>query len=158
MPCARRVLWFLLAFALSSCGPPQLPTVPSGMTTPSGGAGGKYQCENVSGKTDPWLVEWDATQKARMQARSQSGVLLVRYSGCELEVLYGCEQQGTYQLVPTTPSASTEYITSEDDVFAGRFDVQQAMDAQGIATDARFLLADGFQAPRTARVLVKWSF
>ena len=119
MPMARRVILVLVALAAVSCGAPSLPTGPSNkVTPPSGGGGGKYQCKNVSGKTDPWLVEWDATQKARMQATSQGGVLLVKYSGCELEVLYGCERQGQYKLWPTTPASSTEYITSEDDVFA----------------------------------------
>jgi hypothetical protein len=47
---------------------------------------------------------------------------------------------------------------TEEDFFAGRFDVHQAMAAQGVATDARFLMANGFQSPRTARVMVKWSF
>ncbi|MCK9463736.1 MAG: DUF1566 domain-containing protein [Proteobacteria bacterium] len=114
---AHRVLLILVVLTAAACGAPALPTGPA-VTPPSGGGGGKYQCKNVSGKTDPWLVEWDATQKARMQATSQSGVLLVRYTGCDLEVLYGCERQGQYKLVPTTPASSTEYITSEDEVFA----------------------------------------
>ncbi|MCK9462211.1 MAG: DUF1566 domain-containing protein [Proteobacteria bacterium] len=118
MPNARRVLPVLVALVLSACGAPALPEGPSGMATPSGGSGGKFKCENVSGKTDPWLVEWDATQKARMQAAARKGVLLVRYSGCDLEVLYGCEQPGAYDLEPTTLSTNTEYITSEDEVFA----------------------------------------
>jgi hypothetical protein len=44
------------------------------------------------------------------------------------------------------------------DFFGGRFDAQQYMAQQGIRTDARFLLPDGFQAPRSARVQVKWAF
>jgi hypothetical protein len=102
------------ALALAACGPPRLPDGPVG----EGGGGGKFQCGDVTGRADPWLVEWDGTHKARMQATSQDGVLLVRYEGCELEVLYGCERPGGYALVATTPSSSTEYITSQDDVFA----------------------------------------
>ena len=121
VPPVRRAwaAWLLCTTVLAaiSCGAPALPTGPA-VTTPEGGGGGKYQCKNVSGKTDPWLVEWDATQKARMQAAARKGVLLVRYSGCELEVLYGCEQPGKYDLEPTTLSTNTEYITSEDEVFA----------------------------------------
>jgi hypothetical protein len=118
MPRAHRVLLFLVAIVLTSCGAPALPTGPGGMATPPGGGGGKYQCKNVSGRTDPWLIEWDATQKARMQAAARDGVLLVRYEGCELEVLYGCEQVGAYDIVPTTLSTNTEYITNEDELFA----------------------------------------
>jgi hypothetical protein len=62
----------------------------------------------------------------------------------------------------------SEYITeneqgfpidvTEDVFFAGQFDVHQAMAQQGINTDARFLLPNAYQAPRTARVMLKWSF
>ena len=47
---------------------------------------------------------------------------------------------------------------SEDDFFAGRFDVKQSMAAQGISTDARFLMPYAYQAPRTARVMLRWIF
>jgi hypothetical protein len=47
---------------------------------------------------------------------------------------------------------------SEDDFFAGRFDVTQSMAAQGISTDARFLMPYAYQAPRTARVMLRWIF
>jgi len=47
---------------------------------------------------------------------------------------------------------------TEDVFFAGQFDVHQAMAQQKINTDARFLLPNAFQAPRTARIMLKWSF
>jgi hypothetical protein len=47
---------------------------------------------------------------------------------------------------------------TEDQFFAGQFDVDQAMAAQGINDDARFLLPNAYQAPRTARIMAKWSF
>jgi hypothetical protein len=47
---------------------------------------------------------------------------------------------------------------SEEEFFAGRFDVRRGMTEQQIATDARFLLPDAYQLPRTARILLKWSF
>ena len=105
------------AVTLAACGPPALLKGPETAAMPSGG-GGKYQCTSITGKTDPWLVEWDATHVARMQAAAQEGVLLVHYSGCELEILYGCEQEGAYKFVPTTLSTNTEYITNEDEIFA----------------------------------------
>jgi hypothetical protein len=47
---------------------------------------------------------------------------------------------------------------TQAEFFAGQFDVEQAMAQQHINTDARFLLPDAFQAPRIARVMLKWSF
>lgn len=117
---SREAQWLwagILAIAawLAACGPPRIPEGPPGE---GGNAGGKYRCADVSGRSDPWLVEWVGTNKARIQAASQDGVLLVRYASCELEVLYGCEREGDYALVATTPSSSTEYITSQEDIFA----------------------------------------
>jgi hypothetical protein len=58
----------------------------------------------------------------------------------------------------TRNEAGTAVDVTEDQFFAGQFDVDQAMAAQGINEDARFLLSDAYQAPRTARVMLKWSF
>jgi hypothetical protein len=52
----------------------------------------------------------------------------------------------------------TALTINEADLYAGRLDFQQVMSEQHIAKDARFLMANGFQAPRTARVMVGWSF
>jgi hypothetical protein len=67
-------------------------------------------------------------------------------------------QDAAISKYPTETEQGTAIALSEEDFFAGRFDVQQSMSAQKIATDARFLLPNGFQAPRVARVLLKWSF
>lgn len=53
---------------------------------------------------------------------------------------------------------SAGLVIDEADLYAGRLDFQQLMADQHILKDARFLMANGFQAPRTARVLVAWSF
>jgi hypothetical protein len=111
----------MLVFLALSCRAPSLPTGPQRMNSvPSGstGEGGKYQCKAVTGATDPWLVEWDPPDKVRLQSKAKKGVLLVKYAGCELEVLYGCEQEGSYEFTPTTRSRQTEYINNEDELFA----------------------------------------
>jgi hypothetical protein len=46
----------------------------------------------------------------------------------------------------------------EADLYAGRLDFEQAFTQQNVLRDPRFLMADGYQAPRTARIMVKWSF
>ena len=47
---------------------------------------------------------------------------------------------------------------NEGDYYAGRVDIQQLFTQQKVLKDARFLMANAFQAPRTARVTVRWSF
>ncbi len=56
----------------------------------------------------------------------------------------------------TEPGAALEM--SESDLYAGRLDFRQLAAEQGVRTDARFLLADAYQAPRTARIMLKWTF
>ena len=110
----------LVAGMVSSCRAPSLPTGPQRVqhASASSGEGGKYQCKDVTGSTDPWLVEWEPSQKVRLQSKSKKGVILVKYAGCDLEVLYGCEVVGSYSFTATTRSSQTEYINSEDDLFA----------------------------------------
>jgi hypothetical protein len=47
---------------------------------------------------------------------------------------------------------------NEADLYAGRLDFQQLMAQQNMLKDPRFLMANGYQAPRSARVMIKWSF
>jgi len=67
-------------------------------------------------------------------------------------------QGATVSEFPVENEAGSGIVVSMDDFFAGRFDVEQAMAAQKINTDARFLLANAFQEPRTARIMLRWIF
>ena len=117
-----RPLWlpplFLIVLFTSSCGPPSLPAGPRVKPPQGGGEGGKYQCRDVTGSADPWLVEWTPAAKVRLQSSSQNGVLVVKYQGCNLEVLYGCEVDGAYTFNETTRSRQTEIIDNEAELFA----------------------------------------
>jgi hypothetical protein len=59
-------------------------------------------------------------------------------------------------ITETEPGAGL--TINEADLYAGRLDFQQLVTEQNVRRDARFLMANGFQAPRTARVMVGWSF
>jgi len=52
----------------------------------------------------------------------------------------------------------TPLTFNEADLYAGRLDFQQLMVQQGIRKDARFLMANGYQPSRSARVMIKWTF
>lgn len=53
----------------------------------------------VEGKKNlrPLLVEWPAADRAMLEASTSSGVVAVRYTGCELEVLSRCTLEGVYE-------------------------------------------------------------
>ena len=61
--------------------------------------------------------------------------------------------------VTSVLSAETRDVIAigNDDFFDG-FDVQALIAQQGSRRDPRFLQADGFQAPRTVRLLARLSF
>jgi len=59
-------------------------------------------------------------------------------------------------IVETEPAAAL--VIDEDALYAGLLDFTQLFAQQGVGRDARFLMDNGYQAPRSARVMVKWSF
>jgi hypothetical protein len=67
-------------------------------------------------------------------------------------------QNATISKYSTETEASYAIDVTEEDFFAGRFDVKQSMAKQGINVDARFLLPNVYQPPRTARVMLRWIF
>lgn len=44
----------------------------------------------------PLLVEWPASDRAMLEAAAKSGLVAVRYDGCQLEVLSRCSLEGVY--------------------------------------------------------------
>ena len=116
--CTSALVFAALAISGLACGPPALPAGPK-VKPPGGGEGGKYQCKNVTGASDPWLVEWDPAAKVRLHSSAAKGVLLVKYQGCSLEVLHGCEVKGSkYAFVETPRARQTEHIGNEAELFA----------------------------------------
>jgi hypothetical protein len=46
----------------------------------------------------------------------------------------------------------------EADLYAGRLDFEPLFVQQRVRRDARFLMANGYQTPRSARIMIKWTF
>jgi len=62
------------------------------------------------------------------------------------------------QYIGETEQGTGGLTFNEADLYAGRLDFQQLMVQQGIRKDARFLMANGYQPSRSARVMIKWTF
>jgi hypothetical protein len=78
-----------------------LAAVGSGCKSKLTGVGGKdgmmkataaaKQCEQAAkGHDRPFVVEWDATDLASFEAKAARDTIVVRYEGCELEILQQC--------------------------------------------------------------------
>ena len=100
----------LFCLAVVSCGGPV-----GGTATELRGI---YGCEDVSDVDGLWVVEWDAAERGRVLAEAEDGLLLARYKGCELKVLYGCEIEGAYTERATALNADRVEIESEQDLYA----------------------------------------
>lgn len=55
---------------------------------------GQNRCPDADGNARPFVVEWDATDLATFEAKAARDLVFVRYEGCEIEMLYGCSDNG----------------------------------------------------------------
>lgn len=113
----RRRLWVpitSLAFALAGCGtspppPPQTPEVPEDW---------QAKCAVAKSRSRPLIVEWPSTDRAALEAASRRGLVVVRYLGCEMELLPRCHVEGEYRYTPVTPQSDRINIHNLDDLYA----------------------------------------
>jgi hypothetical protein len=66
----------------------------------------------------PLVVEWPSADRATLEARAQSGLVAVRYVGCEMEVLHRCKLPGKYGYTAITPKHDTVTIRDTDELYA----------------------------------------
>lgn len=80
-----------------------------------------YQrCATTPDNLRPLLVEWPSTQRSALEAelqRSQT-LIVVRYTGCELEVLRGCKVPGSYEWTKVSPKHDELEFLHAGDVWA----------------------------------------
>lgn len=109
-----------LALLISLPGCPSTTGLPSEVpTTPSvESSTGVATCQAAKDILEPFVVEWPATAKTRLDASLQRGVVIVSYAGCTMKVLDGCEADGSYTLLSTTPVRDTINIDSESKLYA----------------------------------------
>ena len=79
------------------------------------------RCSVVRSQAKPLIVEWDANDRAALKTRVGQGLVLVRYEGCELEVLTPaqCRLPGNYTYAATGEvNTDRVRIRSADDLYA----------------------------------------
>ncbi len=106
-----------LAALLLSCSPSADrtgPRTPTGSLDPTPLA----RCRVGGGAANPIVTEWDALKKARLETLLKSQPVLVRYTGCELELVDQCRPPGAYVWTRTTLATDTLHIRSEDELYA----------------------------------------
>lgn len=76
------------------------------------------RCQVGAGAQNPLVTEWDASQKARLEGLLGVQPVLVRYTGCKLEIVEQCQPSGGYSWTRTTLSTDAVEIRSEDELYA----------------------------------------
>jgi hypothetical protein len=76
------------------------------------------KCRLGRANQSPLVVEWSSSDRARFEAIAQSGVIVARYTGCEIEVLTQCRAPGEYRYDTITPKQELEKIETADELYA----------------------------------------
>jgi hypothetical protein len=90
----------------------------------------KNKCDAAKGQLRPLVVEWAAPDRAALEAQSHQGMLVVKYLGCELEVLRRCKapKRFAYQYTAITPKdelvtmSNAEQLYASIPVYAAKFE------------------------------------
>lgn len=81
-------------------------------------ATGQAKCGVKKSSAKPLVIEWPAAERAALEARATRGLVAVRYSGCEMEVLTTCSAAGAYEYVGLTQKTEGVRITNTDQLYA----------------------------------------
>jgi hypothetical protein len=80
---------------------------------------GLAKCSVAKSQSEPLVVSWPSVERARLEALARSGVVPVKYSGCEMRVLANCSVAGTpYRYVGTTRKHDEDHIRTADELYA----------------------------------------
>ena len=58
---------------------------------------GATKCYVKASQRKPLVVEWRAEDRAELETQARKGLVVVRYDGCEMEVLSRCKGPGQYE-------------------------------------------------------------
>lgn len=85
---------------------------------------GKNKCDPAN-HTRPFIIEWDATDMSSFQSFASDDVVLVKYEGCNLQVLEGCKDDsmkgslGSYKPATwTSGGVETVDVADEGELYA----------------------------------------
>lgn len=79
---------------------------------------GQTKCKIRASQNKPLVVEWPSADRAELEARAKSQVVVARYDGCEMEILPHCSAPGAYRYTGVTPKRDTVSIRNVDELYA----------------------------------------
>lgn len=107
----------LLAVVLSSCGGGNAASQLA--KPPDFDPKGQTKCSVEKSQSKPLIVEWPSADRGALEAQAHNhGVVVVRYQGCEMQVLDGCTVPVKYDYSPITRKKDRVVIRDTDDLYA----------------------------------------
>jgi hypothetical protein len=105
----------LAAVAISACsaGPAGPLVKPPPFNPP-----GQTRCGIVKSAERPLIVGWPSADRQALESKVRSGVVLVRYQGCEMDVLSRCSVSATYGYHGATRDHDRTTIKNIDELYA----------------------------------------
>ena len=78
------------------------------------------KCDAAKGQLRPLVVEWDAPDRAALEAQSRQGQLVVHYEGCAFEVLRRCKapKRFVYTYTGITPKDEVVSMSNVKELYA----------------------------------------
>lgn len=76
------------------------------------------KCSVRNSQSRPLIVEWASSDRAALESLAKRGVVAVRYSGCEMEVLSQCRVKREYSYTPVTLQSDRITISDSDELYA----------------------------------------
>src|SRR5262245_40898832 len=100
----------VFAFGVGSCrrtGPSLATAMPKQAT-----------CGIVKAPSRPLVVEWPSGDRLDLERRLRSELIVVRYEGCDMEVLAACRVAGKYAYSGITRKKDSVMMRNEAELFA----------------------------------------
>jgi hypothetical protein len=118
---AHGALWVLLCGPSFSCGPGGL--AQRAARSPSLEDTGLQQrtadplCLDGNRPTKPLVVDWTSSDRSELEAAVNRGVVVMKYTGCQLEVVPGCSAPGSYVFAGVTPKRDAARIQNRGELY-----------------------------------------
>jgi len=119
---------------------------------------GQTKCSVAKSQQKPLIVEWPSADRMALETQVRTGLVPVRYTGCEMEVLSHCKVDGDYRYIAATRQDDVLRIRNEDELYAnipvyaasfegalstsGQLTVSMSMVGRFLADRAQFKMAD----------------
>jgi hypothetical protein len=79
---------------------------------------GQTQCAVSKSQTRPLVVEWPSSDRLELETKARESVVVVRYVGCQMDVLERCSVQAKYRYLGGTRKEDRLVVRNADDLYA----------------------------------------